>query len=251
MPVAVDSLLHSASLEGVPSALAAARDGVDALLRDRGLRQTAPALTAESLLVGAAASAALAGSSSDEAQLRSGSADQVATAAARLNAGLLALVPVVSRSPLQALARMHALAAAGTVEDSAVGRPVPGGDVAARLQRLSRCLLSSTDVPAIAVAAVAHAEVATVHPFVSANGLVARALERLILVARGVDSTSVTVPERGHLVLEPGYRRALTAYRDGGLQGQRAWLLHAAAAITRGAELSPLPSPGTKLRSAT
>ena len=32
--------LHA--LEGVPSALAAARDGIDAVLRDRGLRRTAP-----------------------------------------------------------------------------------------------------------------------------------------------------------------------------------------------------------------
>ncbi len=38
------------------------RDGIDALLRDRGLRRTTPDLTAESLLRGAHASAVLEGS---------------------------------------------------------------------------------------------------------------------------------------------------------------------------------------------
>ena len=47
--------LHA--LEGVPSALASARDGIDAMLRDRGLRRTAPDVTGESLLRGAHASA--------------------------------------------------------------------------------------------------------------------------------------------------------------------------------------------------
>ena len=52
------------SLEGVPSAFAATRDGIDALLRDRGLRRTSPEQTATSLLRGAHASAVLEGSTS-------------------------------------------------------------------------------------------------------------------------------------------------------------------------------------------
>ena len=40
-----DPLSRLASLEGVPSAYAAARDGIDALLRDRGLRRTSPETT--------------------------------------------------------------------------------------------------------------------------------------------------------------------------------------------------------------
>ena len=59
-----DPLARLAGLEGVASAMAAARDGIDALLRDRGLRRTAPDLTAESLLRGAHASAVLDGSGS-------------------------------------------------------------------------------------------------------------------------------------------------------------------------------------------
>ena len=58
----VDPFLPAASLEGVPSAFAATRDGIDALLRDRGLRRTTPEDTARSLLLGAVATARLEGS---------------------------------------------------------------------------------------------------------------------------------------------------------------------------------------------
>ena len=72
------------------------------------------------------------------------------------------------------------------------------------------------------------------------NGLVARATERLLLVARGVDPTSLTVPEAGHLALRPEYESNLRGYRDGGMAGVHAWLLYAAEAYAAGAEASPL-----------
>ncbi|MGI8578399.1 MAG: oxidoreductase [Nocardioidaceae bacterium] len=225
---------------GVPAALVAARDGIDALLRDRGLRRTTPAVTAESLIRGAAASAQIDGSISSLDELRAGAGDATASAAARLSAELLSLVPIANRSPLQALARMHALAAPRDAEPAGVGRPRREPGVAARLQMLARNLVASTTAPAIAVAALAHAEIAVLTPFESANGLVARALERLILVARGVDPASVTVPEAGHLRAGPAYQGALAGYAEGTPFGRRDWLLYAATAITEGAALSPL-----------
>src|SRR6478735_7485051 len=123
--LSIDEVESWCATEGVLSALAAARDAVDARLRDRGLRRTTPEVTAESLLRGAAASAELEGSASNLEDLRAGGGDAVAIAAARVNGELLALVPVVSRSPLQAMARLHALAAAGSVSDDALGRPRP------------------------------------------------------------------------------------------------------------------------------
>ncbi len=248
MPAADDFAAWSAS-PGISSALAAARDSVDALLRDRGLRRTTAELTAESLLKGAAASAWL---EADEPspdprsyaeaveQLRAGRAGPTAVAGARLNAALLALVPVVKRSPLQALARMHALAAPADVPDESRGRPRLQPGVAHQLQQLSARLVAPTQAPAVAVAALAHAEVLTIAPFEAANGLVARALERLILVARGVDPTSMTVPEAGHLALADSYRSALTAYAAGDAAGRHAWLSHAAAALAAGVAASPL-----------
>ena len=65
-------------LEGVGSGFAAARDGIDAMLRDRGLRRTSPDLTTESLLRGAQASAALAGSASSPDDVRAGMGDATA-----------------------------------------------------------------------------------------------------------------------------------------------------------------------------
>ena len=223
------------SLEGVPSAFAATRDGIDALLRDRGLRRTEPAQTAESLLRGAHASAVLAGSSSTLQEVRAGTGDEVARAAARLSTELLSLVPVVAHSPLQALSRLHVLAA-GT--DTA-GRPATP-EAAERMNALATTLRSGTGVPALLVAAVAHAEVATVAPFGSYDGLVARAAERLVLVARGVDPASLVVPEAGHLALRAEYESNLRAYAGGGRSGLHAWLLYAAEAQARGAESSPL-----------
>ena len=235
----MDALADLARLEGVGSAFAAARDGIDALLRDRGLRRTTPELTGESLFLGACASAALDGSASTGEELRAGSGDAVGTAALRLSTELLGLAPVLQRAPLQALARLHTLAAKGEVDDDQLGRP-RGPDAAARLGDLGRLLLAPTEAPALVAAAVVHAELATAAPFASHNGLVARAAERLVLVARGVDPTSLTVPEAGHLALAGQYPVRLEGYAEGTRGGVHAWLLHAADAFTAGAQASPL-----------
>ena len=103
-----DPLARLLKLEGVPSGFAAARDGIDALLRDRGLRRTSPDQTAEALLVGAHASAVLEGSGSSLDEVREGGGDQVAADAVRVSVHLLSLVPVLRTAPLQAFARLHA-----------------------------------------------------------------------------------------------------------------------------------------------
>ncbi len=236
---ASDPLLRLTRLEGVASAMTAARDGVDALLRDRGLRRTTPDLTGESLLRGAHASAVLEGSQSSLEAMREGSGDAIAQAALRVSTELLGLGPTLTRSPLQALARLHTLAAHGVVADPDLGRPRDAA-AAARLQDLGALLAEPTQAPALLLAAVVHADLATAAPFASHNGLVARAGERLVLVARGVDATSLTVPEAGHLALRAEYESNLRGYRDGGLAGMHGWLLYAAEAFAKGAEASPL-----------
>lgn len=219
--------------------MAATRDGIDALLRDRGLRRTTPDLTADSLLRGAHASAVLEGGESSLDTVRADGGDSLARAAVRLSTELLGLAPTLGSSPLQALARMHTLAAKGVADDDDLGRPRDGAS-AARLRDLGRTLSEPTDAPALVVAAVVHAELATAAPFVSHNGLVARAAERLVLVARGVDAKSLTVPEAGHLALQREYESNLRGYREGGAAGVHAWLLYAAEAYAAGAEASPL-----------
>ena len=237
-----DPLARLARLEGVASAMAAARDGIDALLHDRGLRRTTPDLTAESLLRGAHASARLEGSQCTLDEVREGGGGAVDRAAVRTSAEVLGLVPVLSWAPLQAVARLHTLAGAGAGPDDVLGRPTDRGG-AARLRDLGRLLSTPTTAPALVVAAVVHAELATAAPFASRNGIVARAAERLVLVAKGVDAASLTVPEAGHLALRREYESNLRGYAEGGAAGVHAWMLYAAEAYARGAELSPLSRP--------
>ena len=111
-----------------------------------------------------------------------------------------------------------------------------------RLRALARLLTAKTSAPALLVAALVHADLATTAPFASHNGLVARAAERLVLVARGVDEKSLVVPEAGHLALRPQYESNLVGYAEGGPVGVHAWLLYAAEAYTAGAQASPLRS---------
>lgn len=219
--------------------MAASRDGIDALLRDRGLRRSAPDLTGEALLRGAHASAVLEGSDSSLEMVRSGSGGEMSRAAVRVSTELLGLVPTLARSPLQALARIHMLAGKGVVADDELGRP-RSPETADRLNALSQLLVARTTAPALVVAAVLHAEIASLAPFVSHNGIVARAAERLLLVSRGVDPKSLMVPEAGHLALRAEYESNLRGYREGGQAGVHSWLLYAAEAYAAGAEASPI-----------
>lgn len=209
------------------------------MLRDRGLRRSTPEDTARSLLLGAVATAALEGSPYDAATLAAGGGDAAARGAVRLSTELLGLLPVWNRSPVQALARLHALAAAGSVPDVDLGRPVNPGGVA-RLTALATMLGRPTDAPGLVVAALVHAEITAADAFGTHNGVVARAAERLVLIAKGVDPASVTVPEAGHAAESDGYRAALAAYASAEPTGVHQWLMYAAAAFTRGADASPL-----------
>lgn len=234
-----DPLAWLVSLEGVPSAYAAARDGIDVVLRDRGLRRTSPETTAESLLRGAHASAVLEGSTASLTEVRAGGGDDVARDAVRLSTELLGLVPTLRGSPLQALARLHAVAAAGSVDAERLGRP-RDAEAAERLRGLAELLTARTEAPALLVAALVHADLATAAPFASHNGIVARAAERLVLVARGVDEKSLVVPEAAHLALRAAYESNLRGYAGGGRAGVHAWLLYGAEAYAAAAEASPL-----------
>jgi Fic family protein len=150
---------------------------------------------------------------------------------------LLGLVPVFGRSPAQALARLHALAAAASVSAEERGRP---RDAAAAVRLRDSLGVLDSERPALMTAALLHAELVCGTPFATANGIVARAAERLVLVSSGVDAKSLVVPEAGHLALRPAYESNLRAYAQGGGPGLQAWLLYAAEAYAAGAEASPL-----------
>jgi len=192
-------------------------------------------VTSESLLRGAIASAELEGSGSTAADVRAGEGDPIAAAAVRLSTELLGVLPAWQSAPLQGLARLHAIAAAGTVDEAVLGRPVDSAG-ADRLATLARSLSAPTQAPGMVVASVVHAEVFAADAFASHNGLVARAAERLVLVGSGVDPASVTIPEAGHLACGAAYVTALRSYRDGGRDGVHRWLLQSIRAYAAGAE---------------
>jgi hypothetical protein len=232
---AADPLSPLLDLPGVSDALAAARDAVDRLLGHRVLRRRSAVVSAESALRGARASAALDGRDVPLADLRAGSiGDPTVQGALRLSSGLGELVEVWERAPLQALARLHVLAAAGSVAADQLGRPVGDSTVAGRLRGLADLVAGDGRGPGILVAAVVHGELAALAPFGSADGLVARSAARLTLVTRGVDPKAVGVPEVGHL--ERGdYRDALAGYATGTAEGVAGWLRHCAGAVELGA----------------
>ncbi|MEG3614321.1 Fic family protein [Isoptericola haloaureus] len=72
-----------------------------------------------------------------------------------------------------------------------------------------------TDVPALAHAAIAHAQFETIHPFTDGNGRTGRVLLLSVLRQRDV-LRGTTVPVSSGLLCDPErYFRALTAYREG------------------------------------
>jgi Fic family protein len=86
------------------------------------------------------------------------------------------------------------------------------------------------DLAPVALAALAHAQFETVHPFADGNGRTGRALIYAVLRRRG-EITSYLPPISLILAAEPkGYISALTAYRDGNID---AWVIQFAEATTR------------------
>lgn len=244
----------------------AVREACTRLRWHRALRRRTPEAAAESRVRGAWASAELEGARSSVdvvrdlargARPRSPEPDP----AERVLHGVLAATAetehvrsVVARSPMQALARLHVAAAAGLVPDDQLGRPRRAGEevseltglgpppaadeVAERLRGLAEVVRALEEgVPALLVAAVVHAEVATLRPFTRGNGAVARATERALLAASGLDPTGVAVPESGHRAAGAhGYVGALAAYTGAGRRGVLLWVGHCAEALRAGAE---------------
>ena len=91
-----------------------------------------------------------------------------------LEGGEGALVAVWRRAPLQALARLHVLAAADQVDEDRLGRPRAEPEIGPRLELLADVVTRPTKASAPVVAAVAHGELLTLKPFGSADGVVAR-----------------------------------------------------------------------------
>ncbi|MFJ6379641.1 oxidoreductase [Kitasatospora sp. NPDC092039] len=195
-------------------------------------------------------------------------------AALRIAAEAGQLLSIWRHSPLQVLARLHLLAvgdadpAAGrprragegaeelfplelepveSVEVDAVVDPLPAlppapgaEEVAARLDQLSRLLVARAEgqgvgTPALVVASVVHGELLALRPFGTHNGVIARAAQRIVLIAEGLDPKSICPAEVGLAELgTAAYRRALAGYLAGTPEGMAAWIAHCGRALRLG-----------------
>lgn len=211
----MDPLLPLLSLPGVADAAENARKSVDRLLTHNAMRRHATSVAVEAGLRCARASAALEGVDVPLATLRSAPPDEpLLQGALRISADLRPLVETWEHAPLQALARMHALAAAGLASGDALGRPRESEEVSARLATLVSAV-SSTAVPAVLVAGVVHGELLALRAFETANGVVARAAARVVLVARGLDPRAVSAPDVGCARDAVAYRAAAESFAAG------------------------------------
>lgn len=250
-----DPLAALADLPGVRASCDSARSAIDAVLWDRGVRSRAAEVVAESVRRGAHASAALDGVDVPVERLRAVRDDspmaRVLDAALRVTQEVPGQLEAWSRSPLQVLARLHAVGAREFVSDGEVGRPrdgdavddplhlgvlPPAAEVTARLATLAQVVTAPTAAPALLVAAIVHGELLLLRPFTWGSGLVARVSVRLVLAQRGVDPDLLGVPEAGVLAGGRGpYVKALRAFASGTPEGVADWIMWHCGAVRSGA----------------
>lgn len=238
------------ALPGVPEAVAAARAAIASARRMPGNRRDWPRTAAAAGIRAARVSAVLDGGSGaiiydgvrDDSRPETPQpdpadavvTDPVLAGALRANAAVGDLASVWQRAPLQALARLHALAAADLAESEALGRPrgVPG--VPDRLAALAG-VVAAQPWSAPVMVAVVHGELLTLAPFGTANGVVARAAARLTMVTTGLDPQALTVPEVGYLRARQGYRSAAASFAEGRPESVAAWIVLVCTALQAGA----------------
>lgn len=232
-----DPLAPLTTLPGVAEAGEEAREALGRAHRHRTNLRGWPGTSAEAALRAARASSVLDGGPLQFAQ--DGDPDPVLAGALRvseaLEGGQGALIGVWRRAPLQAIARLHSLAAADLVDADALGRPRTDPDIGRRLELLADLATGGTRVPATVLAAVAHGELLTLAPFGSADGVVARGVSRLITIASGLDPHGLGVPEMHWMRRSGDYTAAARGFASGTPAGLAAWLVLSNEALHAGA----------------
>lgn len=256
------------ALPGVEDAVAAARDACTQLRWHPALRRRTAQARAEACVRAARCSAALEGARLPVSVVRDavrgaqalpdGPVGTTVNGAVRALAEVERLAGTWERAPLQVLARLHTAANAGLLGNDVLGRPRTDGEqpqdgqdllgpdgvavaapqgaaLSARLSSLVGLLTLPATAPALVVAALAHAEVAVLRPFVAGNGVVARALCRAVVVGRSLDPTGTAVWEAALLDLGAAYPLALGRYATNGADGVAHWLRTFAQAVVDGA----------------
>ncbi|MEU6645051.1 oxidoreductase [Saccharomonospora sp. NPDC046836] len=230
-----DVLAPLLELDGVAAAAKTAQDAVFAVHRHRANLRGGSATAAEASVRAARASAGVEGAD-PELPAEGAVTDPVLAGALRAAQATEALLPTWRRAPLQALARLHVLAAADLVtEPDELGRPRAVEDITARLELLAQLVTGATAVPGPVLVAVVHGELLALRPFGSADGVVARAAARLTMLATGLDPKALTVPEVTYFRHVRRYRAAAESFATGQADGVREWLLFSCEALQAGA----------------
>ncbi|TDC43614.1 oxidoreductase [Micromonospora sp. KC213] len=232
-----DPLAPLLALADIAPAVQRARERVDEAMRHRALRRHGGQVAAEVSLRSAVASAALEGYAHEREAVRAGTiTEPVLQGALRIAGVLPALTELWPKSPRQALAKLHVLAARDVVAEAELGRPVTDPVVAARLNGLAELVAGGTSVPPLVLAAVVHGELLNLRPFAGPSGVVARAAARLVLMSRGFDPRGLVAVDVGHREREPEYVGAAGAFATGTPDGLRSWLRHYMSAVEVGAD---------------
>ena len=237
---AADPLAPLSGLPGVSQAGDEAREALGRAHRHRTNLRGWPKTAAEASLRAARASSVLDGGplqfSADGAD--DARSDPVLAGALRvaeaLEGGEGPLIGVWRRAPLQAIARLHALAAADLADGDALGRPRSDGQVGRRLELLADVVTASR-VPATVLAGVVHGELLTLEPFGTADGVVARGVSRLVTIASGLDPHGLGVPEVHWMRRSGDYRAAARGFASGTPEGLAVWLVLSSEALHAGA----------------
>lgn len=232
-----DPLAPLLDLPEVADACEQARDALGRAHRHRTNLRGWPATAAEAALRAARASSVLDGGPVHLDDAVPG--DPVFAGALRvaqaLEGGETNLVRVWQRAPLQALARLHMLAAAELVGEDRLGRPRGDDGVSQRLALLAELGTGGTQVPSAVLAAVVHGELLALAPFGSADGVVARAASRLVTMAGGLDPHGLGIPEVYWMRQAGDYRTAASEFATGSSQGVANWVVLCCRALQAGA----------------
>lgn len=229
-----DPLAPLLELPGVEDAVHAAREAVDEVHGHPINRRGWPATAAEASVRAARASAALDGGDAEIPAAGEVTEPRLA-GALRIAESIGTLVPIWQRAPMQALARLHMLAAADLVDDDALGRPRPSRAVTRRLDLLSGIVAGGTSVPGAVLVAVVHGELLALAPFGTSDGVVARAAARLTTISTGLDPKGLIVPEVSFLRRSDRYRAAAAGFATGTDEGLADWIVLCCEAVEAGA----------------
>ncbi|MCT2582489.1 oxidoreductase [Actinophytocola gossypii] len=230
----MDPLAPLLDLPGVADAVAAAREAVDQVHAHQANRRGWPTTAAEASVRAARASAALDGADTEIPTTGEVTEPRLA-GALRIAESIGPMLPTWQRAPMQALAKLHVLAAADLVPDEELGRPRASRGVSRRLDLLGDIIAGGTAVPGPVLVAVVHGELLALSPFASADGVVARAAARLTMIGTGLDPKGLTVPEVFYYRRADRYRAAASAFTTGTDEGLAEWILLTCEAVEAGA----------------